>query len=119
MIRLISDWSEIERELDRVESLPDFKTNVKLNGVLREGYLITQADVHIESGDLKGSGKAKSEEKGKTWTGELKYGGVSSGGDVDYAIYEKRRGGDHDFMRDLTLLHPMWVESIRESLAGK
>jgi hypothetical protein len=57
-------------------------------------YGRTQEAVHILTGDLKASGEYEIEPNGTTVEGVVSYGNE----DVDYAIYELRRGGDHDFL---------------------
>lgn len=133
MIRLVSDWSAVDREIARIESMPDFKTRLALDIVLQQGFVQTQKDVHVETGSLKGSGKVESEaSKIKArWEGKIRYGGPSTGvnNPVDYAIYEKRRGiggaggpsdakGDHDFFGSLPSLHPQYVTAILMGLKG-
>ena len=125
MIRITSDWSDIDRELTRLEMMPTAKTKMGLKAVLDFGFAATQAAVHVESGALKASGKVSTGHAMgmATWEGEISYGDA---GPVDYAIYEKRRGvhwagkssarGDHDFMRPLAALHPMWVEAMLNGL---
>lgn len=133
MIHIESDYSEIDRELDRLERMPDGKTRLLLDTVLQLGYKETQAAVHIETGSLRDSGKVDSEVNkiDQQWTGEISYGGPSSGPNnpVDYAIYEKARGvggaggpsdmkGDHDFMSPLKLMDPMWIAAIKAGMRG-
>jgi len=123
MIEVTTDWSDVERELDRLMMMPTMKAKAALHAVLDFGFAQTQAAVHVESGALKASGKISVSGGGETWEGEIQYGGA---GPVDYAIYEKRRGthwvgksaarGDHDFMRPLADLHPLWVEAMLEGL---
>lgn len=133
MIQIVSDWSEVEKELDRVENMPDFKTRLALDIVLQQGYVETQKDVHVDTGSLQGSGKVESETDklaGK-WEGKISYGGPSTGvnNPVDYAIYEKRRGiggaggpsdakGDHDFFASLPALHKKYIEALQIGLKG-
>lgn len=126
MIHIESDWSEIEKELDRIEGLPDAKARLALDVVLQEVYVDTQGKVHIQTGSLKDSGKVDSDvdKFDHSWEGDITYGGPSSGPNnpVDYAIYEKRREpdelGDHNFMRDVLLHHPSWVAAVRAGLKG-
>ncbi len=133
MIRITSDYSELDRELDRLERMPDVKAQLALDTVLQLGYKETQAATHVETGSLKDSGKVDSSVNkiDKQWEGEITYGGPSSGPNnpVDYAIYEKARGvggaggpsdvkGDHDFMSPLKLMDPMWVAAVKAGLRG-
>ena len=114
------NYTAWEREFDRLESMPDYKTQVALFGVLREGFVLSNADTHVDTGSLKASEKAKGDvdKATHTWTGTLTWGGPSTGinNPVDYAIYEKARGGDHDFTHSLDLLHVKWVLAMKGGL---
>ncbi|AMM44196.1 hypothetical protein BJD78_gp26 [Arthrobacter phage KellEzio] len=60
----------------------------------------TQQAAHVLSGDMKRTGSLEVElhESGILIDADLSYGGMApSGEDVDYTIYELRRGGSHDF----------------------
>jgi hypothetical protein len=60
----------------------------------------TQQAAHVLSGDMKRTGSLEVElgETGHVIEADLSYGGIApSGEDVDYVIYELRRGGSHDF----------------------
>jgi len=127
MIRIESDWSEIDKELDRIIGMPDAKTQALLGAVLSEGFGITQAQVHVQTGSLKGSGKEETstDKLDHTWEGTIEYGGPSTGPNnpVDYAIYEQRREpdehyGNHDFMAGLGVLHEQWIAAVKKGLAG-
>ena len=128
MIYISSDWSEVDKELDRLAQMPTAKTKQVLNGVLNTGFASTQAVVHVESGKLKVFGKTRtsSNKAAHTWTGEISYSAKRK--HVDYAIYEKRRGthwvgpssvkGDHDFFRPLESLDPLWIAAVKDGLRG-
>jgi hypothetical protein len=122
MITILSDYSDVEKEFDRLEQLPDFKTHLALDAVLATGFKATQAEVHVITGSLKLSGKKSSEvhETTHVWEGEIRYGGPSGGinNPVNYAIYEKARDAEHDFMKSLPGLHLAYVEAIKKGLAG-
>lgn len=133
MIRIESDWSAVEKELERLERMPDFKTQLALDIVLQLGFVDTQKDVHVDTGSLKESGKVESEASKATqkWEGTIRYGGPSTGvnNPVDYAIYEKRRGiggaggpsdgkGDHDFFSSLPALHKQYIQAIQIGFKG-
>lgn len=122
MLYISSNYKALERELDRLEALPR-KGKVKplLDAALGEGFLQTQANVHVITGSLKGSGKKKSKADNDDWVGEITYGGPSVGfahNPVDYAIYEREKGGDHDFLTNLDFLHSLFVQAMKEGLAG-
>lgn len=126
MIRIKSDWSEVDAELDRLERAPGPKERQVLKAVLEVGFGLTQAAVHTETGALKASGKTNTDydRMDDRWQGEITYG--DDPGPVDYAIYEKRRGvhwagassakGDHDFFRPLEALDPLWVAAVKGAL---
>jgi hypothetical protein len=120
-IRLDSDFGEVDRELDRLQRLPDARMVHLLNMVLDMAYVATQADVHVRTGSLKSSGKMSDNRDLETdsWEGELTYGGPSEGPNnpVDYAIYEKARGGSHDFMASTEGLDPLFVAAIKAGLS--
>jgi hypothetical protein len=133
MIHLSSDYTALDREIDRLGRMPDFKTVAELDAVLHQGFVKTQAAVHVETESLKASGKESSEvdKLDHAWEGEIEYGGPSLGPNnpVNYAIYEKARGaggaggpsdlkGDHDFMAPLPSLHPSYITAIKKGLAG-
>ena len=126
MIQIKSDWDAVERELARLERMPDGETKRALNAVLEMGFGLTQEAVHVESGALKASGRKSSDRDVMTheWQGEIVYGDSEA---VDYAIYEKRRGvhwvgatagkGDHDFMRPMETIGPLYVAAILKGLS--
>lgn len=53
----------------------------------------TQQATHVITGDLRASGDMQVEADNSSITGTVTYGG----GNVDYAEYERQRGGTHDF----------------------
>lgn len=118
MIVIKGDYSGIERDLNHLDRQPDSKMKSLLDAVLNAGYVGTQTLVHIETGSLKSSGKEKTSSSKRQWKGEIRYGGPSAGvhNPVRYAIYEKARGGAHDFMGNLNLTHSEFVEAIKEGM---
>ncbi len=64
----------------------------------------TQERVHVLTESLKNSGKYTVRWEGRAFIVRITYGGSSSGvnNPVNYAIYEMARGGDHDFLADVT-----------------
>lgn len=82
---------------------PPLKTIFELEQALLKGFASTQAGVHVITSSLKWSGKTASDFNGEEWSGEVSYGGPSTGvhNPVEYAIYEAQRGGAHDFMTPL------------------
>lgn len=117
MIFFKGDYKDLDDELDRLASQPTRKTALLLDAVLEQGFKKTQAAVHIDTESLKGSGKKTSEVRGDKWEGQIEYGGSTPGpkNPVNYAIYEKARGGEHDFMLPLKGLGPQIAAAV---LAG-
>jgi hypothetical protein len=58
-------------------------------------YGRTQEVVHVISGELKASGRFGTTRGRTQIIGEVTYGGTPG---CDYAIFETRRGGSHDFL---------------------
>lgn len=121
MIEIHSDWGEVHAELDRLEGMPDGPMKALLDGVLLSAFFATQEEVHVITGSLRGSGNASSDVDGDEWTGLVSYGGPSPGfpfNPVRYAEYERRRGGDHDFMHPFLAFHDRFGEAMRDGLEG-
>lgn len=99
-IRVTSDtWDDRLKHLSR----PEFTLSRYLNPVLDAAFAETQARVHVITGSLKLSGRHEGgyDASQDEWRGEITYGGAAPGAinnPVDYAWYEQRRDGDHDFM---------------------
>lgn len=115
-IEIHSNWDAVERELRRLKNVPTVRDKQRLDRVLQWGLNRTLTDVHIDTGSLFTSGKTESVMRLGRYSGTIRYGGVSEGvnNPVDYAIFELDRGGPHDFMRSTFLLHPLWVDAIKE-----
>jgi len=123
-----SNWREVEKELDRLDNVPD-KAKAALDIVLQTQFKATQAAVHVITGSLKSSGKATSETSDGQWSGTIEYGGASLGvnNPVTYAIYEQRRGthwagpssvkGDHDFLAPAKALESLYVKALLKALS--
>lgn len=117
MIRINSNWKDLEREIARLERSPALAA-VYLDAALNTSFKATQGAVHIITGSLKSSGKKSSSFDGDTWRGEIVYGGISLGvnNPVTYAIYEKARDGDHDFFTPLKALQSNYMRAILRAL---
>lgn len=77
--------------------------------------------VHVITGSLRASGRTSSDVTGGVWYGEITYGGPSSGypnDPVDYADYERARGGEHDFLRNRHMAQSRFQEAIVHALRG-
>lgn len=107
-------------EVDRIGSPPTFETVGRLESVLRNAFLNTQARTHIITTSLKLSGRSSSDFDGKTWQAGITYGGPSTGpiNPVEYAVYEMARGGEHNFFRDLPLFDQAYLDAVASHFSG-
>lgn len=118
MTRIYSDWSEIDAELDRISTIAIVVAHSELDKVLDLGTELVRAAVDVETGSLKGSTKGSSSSRGVNWHGKIVVGGgVGLAGPIDYAWYEYRRGGEHEFFYPLPLLHERYVQAILNGLS--
>jgi hypothetical protein len=119
VVRYEVDTSDVEAELERLERL-DSATLLRLEAVLAMSYAATQQAVHVITGSLKGSGRFSSSAHGNSWHGEIRYGGVSPGinNPVDYAEYEQRRGGAHDFIAPAVAMEGRYGLAVVAHLRG-
>jgi hypothetical protein len=120
MIHLTSDYSALDREMNRIAAMPTRKMKAYLDTVLDATFAEAQALVHIDTGSLKDSGKKSSDTDPTKWTGTMRWGGPSAGvnNPVDYAIYELRRGGPHDWLVNVHLLDNLYATAILIGLRG-
>jgi len=103
----------------RVLSGPGPETVAALDGVLAKGFAETQARVHVITESLKRSGRPKSTHDDDSWDGAIIYGGPSPGSvndPVEYAEYERQRGGTHDYLSNLPLLHSDFEDALYASV---
>lgn len=121
MIYIYGDYSELDAELDRLENEPSLATRMDLGRVLSTGEALAKASTHVLSGALKASiGSTDTYfTAAKKWQGDIYWGGPLPGpsAPVDYAWYERRRGGDHDFTEVLKILNSQWIAAIKKGLA--
>jgi hypothetical protein len=112
------DYRELERELSRIEGMPNAKMNTALDTAFELGYETVKADVHVQTSSLKNSGKKSTKHGRSKWEGKFSFGGPSTGvnNPVDYAIYELDRGGDHDFMKTTPQMRATFVTAIKTVL---
>ena len=110
---------------------PGFKVIGALSAVLEMAYLDSQVIVHsptnpgspfyIPTGSLQASGFMDSEFTGEEWKGVVGYGGPAPGkknDPVEYAQYERKRGGEHDFMRNMPHFDEMFLEAVASHYGG-
>lgn len=120
MMRIEGNYTEIDRLFGKFDDMPNPETVAKLNAALAASFVTATAAVHIDTGSLKASGKSEGKRvrARKRWEGYIQFGGPSTGvnNPVDYAIYEKRRGGAHDFFAHLPALKGMYVKAIKDGM---
>lgn len=119
-IRIDIDISDVDDELARLQRVTA-RDLLPLEAVLAAQQAATQAAVHIITGSLKASGRAQSQADRHSWTGTITYGGPSPGSvndPVDYAIYELRRRGGHDFIAPAVAMDGDYAEAILTYLRG-
>jgi hypothetical protein len=108
----------MDSELDRLDSMPTMDMTANLNAALKVGFESTRAVVHVDTGRLKASGKSKSRTTDHTWRGQFSFPAVNNEG-TTYGIYERKRGGSHDFFANVHLLKPIFKAAILKGLRRK
>jgi len=114
MTQIIVKDHEVIAELERLQK-PGLKAVMRLEQVLAEVFTMSQTQVHVITGSLRGSGKTASDFDGEQWSGMASYGGPSPGfpnNPVEYAFYEWRRGGAHDFFGQAQLVGSKFSDAI-------
>lgn len=113
-----SDFSEVDRELRRLQRLVGGKGKRTLDKALTVAYTDVKGNIHVITRSLKNSARKKSESAGPFWHGEIIVGGATARPSVNdpvvYAEYERRRGGDHDFMRNYKAYHLAFGLAVKE-----
>jgi hypothetical protein len=82
-----------------------------LDDSARDAFDDTQNRVHTISGALKASGSLEINAGSTSWEATVEYGGPE-GSECDYAIFEQRRGGSHDFLANV----PKYEDAIDEAI---
>jgi hypothetical protein len=90
------DSSDYDELLDDLEHQPNVRTVLALEATLSAAFAATQAAVQVQTGRLRASGRVDSSVENGHWQGTITYGGPGTG--VEYAWFEERRGGIHDYM---------------------
>lgn len=101
-------------------SRPSFRLINRFEEIRQMQFLDTQARTHVITESLRASGKMETDYDGRVWSGTIEYGGELTrppspgppADPVDYAIYEKARGGDHDFFSGIEPLNHLYEEAI-------
>jgi len=114
VIQVKIDASEVSHELDRLSGHPTHSL-IALEAALEATFEATQLDVHVITGSLRNSGKSESGYHNDQWEGTIQYGGRAPGSphaQVDYAFYEWRRGGTHDFLRAVPGFRETFADAV-------
>lgn len=109
-MRIDYDTRDFDDLLDDLEDEPGNDTILALESILSTAFAETQAVVHVITGKLRRSGRVSSRVSNGRWEGEITYGGPGTG--VEYAWYEERRGGHHDYMEPAEGLDEAFAEAI-------
>jgi len=116
------DIDEVYNDVDRIGN-PGSSLTAALDAALNLVFTASQADVDVLTGALKASGRINTATDQNDWKGSVSYGDLSQnapGGDgvrdvnvgVNYAFYEWRRGGTHDFFRSAPLFEDSYGTAI-------
>lgn len=119
-IYVAADFTPWDNKIRDMQSMPNPRTILALNRALTTAFEATQAAVHIDTHSLKSSGKKSSDRDRirNRWEGIISYGGATTGikNPVNYAMYERARGGPHDFFHPLPLLIPTFARIVRSAI---
>lgn len=121
MIRIDADFSEVDRELSRLDHVP-MSVHLELEAILALAFGRSQQEVHVITGSLEASGTVDSDLKNDVWKGTIEYGGPAPGFAHDpvlYAEYEQRRGQSHDFMASTYPMDSLYGKVVEEHVKGK
>jgi hypothetical protein len=90
---------EFDRWIEGLEDLdPGREVEAEWTRAMERFYGHSQETVHVITSALRASGRHDTARTGRTeCTGTLTYGGTP---EVDYAIYEHQRGGDHAWITE-------------------
>jgi hypothetical protein len=113
-----SDTHDFDLNFERMSNAPTKKGIAFLEATLFLAYEAQREATHVETGSLKSSTKKDSETRRHVWEGTITAGGASTGvnNPVNYAIYEKARGGAHDFQNVLDGYDAHWIVAVREAM---
>lgn len=112
------DASEV---MDSLQEIDDpHELTPYLQGALGRVFMTSQSSVHVLTGSLKLSGRSTGGWSGDDWHGEITYGGPSAGvnNPVEYAFYEWRRGGSHDFFGAAKQMDGVFSDAIVDFFGG-
>jgi hypothetical protein len=141
--QIVGDYASLERELDRLSSLPGHDGVAHLDKQLSVVFAETEALVHVITGALRASGKTESKHEDEQWSGQMTFGGPAPGffprarkgtrrrvekhpaedarsrQEVVYAWYEMRRGGEHDYFREHGHYDTQFESAVIDVLKGE
>lgn len=117
----VTGLKEARKEMQRIQRIP-LSALSDLEGLAASAFADTQAATHVITGSLKISGKLSTDFDGRTWDMQITYGGSAPGAVFDpvrYAIYERARGGEHDFMAPITPYESKIEDVLNKHFDGK
>ncbi len=115
--RFAVDDTALRAEFDRLLDMG--AATAALEKILALQWAAGNAAVHVDTGSLRGSQEIDSDYAGGRWAGTVSFGGASPGfvnDPVVYAIYEKARGGHHDFRRPILAMSGQYRIAVRAHL---
>jgi len=74
-VRITVDTSDVDDEFDRLLAGPDSHDILTFESVIARQFMATQMFVHVQTGELRDSGRVDSTLRGHQWEGEILYGG--------------------------------------------
>lgn len=118
MITIVSDYSDADHELDRLINMPTFAMAGYLDSALDISFQDSRAKVHIDTGKLKRSGKKRIRDSRFGWSGQFSFLQRNKKG-TPYGVYERARGGAHDFLGGASGYTKLFVAAMVEGLKKK
>lgn len=111
----VHGWQGMLDALDRIADLPRGQTELWEQATERF-YDRTQQYVHVDTVNLKRSGRHSTTRIVHRVIGEVVYGGTHG---VDYALYEFARGGNHDALgRGFNAVRATYAKTIGDMAMG-
>lgn len=114
----MDEWTDALRAI----AGPGVETVEELEALIETAFDETQIIVHVITGSLKNSGRTHFRTQDSEWSGEIIYGGPSPGfpnDPVDYAGKEMGKGGEHDFLRNVDLIHEDLKNALYTSMNAR
>lgn len=120
MIKIERLTNGVEEEVNRLADGPTESDLFSFENVLLQQFSAAEEAVHVITGSLKSSMRIASRIEPTHWEGIISFGGPSTGvyNPVDYAEYERSRGGLHDFFVPIEALSDRYIQAMNKFLGG-